>query len=555
MNRKADNLKPVTNDSGKVNQPAGSREQSLSSLPKNPAMLLVTVLVVTLVALPLSALIGYLLPDYSVTVFGFQLVIGLAGLVVMGLLLATARRQWTKPLEELRHWSQRIRAGDLYTPIPCPRSGAFERVIGDINNLSDELNNLTDEMDVRVRAKTEHIAAKSRSLEILYDIATDLSTARNLDELLEQFLDTMMVLVDAKAATVRIKTDEHTTRLVASHGLSQKVIKQEQVVDLERCLCGQISQHGGFGIQSGMDTCNQFLDCSIVDVECRELVVVPLQYRDEILGVYNLFLDRPSSELGRDVRDLLYSIGKHLGLAIEKLKLDGSERRLAIMEERNMIGNELHDSLAQSLVSMRLQIKMLGEQLHNDDKRGAQNEVRRLKAAVDEAHESLRELLANFKSRISERGLVASIGDQVLRFREETGVSVFLQNDWNEFTFTPIQEVQIYRIIQEALTNIRKHSNAQNVRVMLYHGDENTIDVLVEDDGTGIDNDGKNTGRAGENIGLQIMQERAERLRGTLVVESETGEGTQVKLSCPLHDNDKPQTDKKVIEQSARITH
>jgi two-component system nitrate/nitrite sensor histidine kinase NarX len=471
----------------------------------------------------------------------FRQGIGILIFSLIGILYYFIIRKLFVPFFELKKWSDRLRSGDLNTKIPLTENTSFRGVISDVNNITHELSDLTEEMDLKVQEKTKHIAAKSRSLEILYDIATDLSTARNLDELLEQFLDTLMVLVDAKAASVRLITENDSTLLIASRGLSNEIVKQEQCVKIDRCLCGDITKNGGFGIQAGIESCNKIAGIELIKGGCAELIVVPLQYRDNILGVYNLFLKRPSSELGKDVGDLLNSIGKHLGLAIEKSRLDDNERRLAIMEERNMIGNELHDSLAQSLVSMRLQIKMLGEILFKKDIRGAQNEVRRLRSSVDQAHEDLRDLLGNFKSLIDDRGLVPAINDLVLTFKEETKISVFLQNEWNEYSFSPIQEVQIYRIIQEALANVRKHSNAANVRIILKYGQDGHYDqnndfiILIEDDGHGIEapEGSEVRSKPGENIGITIMKERAQRLGGTLAIESEAGDGTRIFLNFP----------------------
>lgn len=444
------------------------------------------------------------------------------------------RREILLPLSHLREWSHSLRTGNLAIHVPVPPHGELVGLVRDINGLTDELNILTEEMDSRVRAQIEHIASKSRSLEILYDIATDLSTARNLDELLEQFIDTLMVLVDARAASVRLLTDKGDTVLVASRGLSPDVVAQEERVSVDRCLCGQIAQEGGLGVQRGIASCNKFLHGEMLAGPCAELVVVPLRYRDRILGVFNLFLARPSAELGKDVRDLLSSIGMHLGLAVEKARLDENERRLAIMEERNFIGNELHDSLAQSLVSMRLQVKLLGEVLHRKDVRAAQTEVRRLREAVEAAHSSLRELMANFRSRMDERGLIPAIQELAERFRQETGIQIYLQNEWPEFAFTPTQEVQIFRIVQEALANVRKHSNASHVRILLGRLDLDHLSVLIEDDGQGTDQAiSTTTGHTGESIGLSIMRDRASRIDGVLQFESEPGEGTRVQLAFP----------------------
>jgi two-component system nitrate/nitrite sensor histidine kinase NarX len=261
--------------------------------------------------------------------------------------------------------------------------------------------------------------------------------------------------------------------------------------------------------------------------DCVELVAVPAQYQDRVLGVYNLFLDRPLSAMGEDMPELLVSVGRHLGLAIEKARLEGEARRVAIMEERATIGNELHDSLAQSLIGMRLQVKLLGEHLGRQDYGRAQYEMRRLRRAVEQANDDVRELLTNYRLRIGEGGLAQTLAELVERFRRDTGIAVFFQNECASLELLPAQGMQVFYIVQEALANIRKHSGARNVRIMLANeGDLYT--VLIEDDGLGM---AEGAGSApGEHAGLAIMRERTERLEGQIVIESEPGEGTRIVL-------------------------
>jgi len=225
-------------------------------------------------------------------------------------------------------------------------------------------------------------------------------------------------------------------------------------------------------------------------------------------------------------------VGKHLGLALEKARLDSQARQIAIMEERNIIGNELHDSLAQALVGMRLQVKMLGESLHTKDLRTSQLEVQSLKTAIEEAHASLRELLANYRLKIDERGLVPAVAGMVERFSEETGINVFFHNECRNFSLTPLQESQIFHIVKEALSNIGKHSNARNARILLNSDDKGVYSLLIEDDGEGMAP--VSAARPGEHIGLSVMRERAERLPGELTIESEPGEGTRIVLTFPV---------------------
>ncbi len=445
----------------------------------------------------------------------------------LAVLIRRLRRRLLNPLESLREWAARMHGGSYSARLPESLHGEMAGLARDLNDLGDELRSLNLEMAARVRRQTQHLARKTRSLEILYDIASTLSKTHTLEELLENFLDTFVQLFDARAAMVRLVTDNGQLRLAASRGLDPAVIERERLMPLDRCLSGETARGGTVYIQRGAEA-GAALGMPPRKDEVRELVAVPIQYHDQTLGVYNLVLDKPVSDFGDDLSDLLTSIGRHLGIAVEKARLDENARRLAIIEERNTIGNELHDSLAQSLVSMRLHVKMLGEILFKKDLNGAQYEVRRLHQSLEEAHTSLRELLANFRSRMDERGLVPAIEDMVMRFEEETGIASYFQNECGELLLATHQEIQVFRIIQEALTNIRKHSDAHTARILLRSEGKGRYQLLIEDDGMGITP--VTSTQRGEHVGLAIMRERAERLGGTLQIESEPGEGTRVLL-------------------------
>jgi len=479
-----------------------------------------------------AALIVVSFPRYTAVLYTTLALLTVAGLGLIWFIIARVRRDLVEPLAHLRNWSLRMRGGNLSARIPVPLNGEFRELALDINRLSDELKSLTMEMDAHVRAQTVRLARKTQSLDILYDVASSLSQPGDLDKLLESFLDTFIELVDARAATVRVLTDDGQTRLVASRGLAADVVERDRLMDTGLCQCGWTASEGGIRIQRGTQPCAKLLGLPMLKRDCQEFVVVPVTYQDRIVGVYNLFLDRPMAALGEDIHDLLNSVGKHLGLALEKSRLDNHARQLAIMEERNIIGNELHDSLAQALVGMRLQVKMLGESLHRSDTRGAQNEVRSLRTAIEEAHASLRELLANYRLKIDERGLVPAVAGMVERFSEETGINVFFHNECRKLSLTPVQESQIFHIVKEALSNIRKHSHAVNVRILLNGDGRGTYSLLIEDDGEGMAP--VSEALPGEHIGLSVMRERASRLPGELTIESEPGEGTRVVLTFPV---------------------
>jgi two-component system nitrate/nitrite sensor histidine kinase NarX len=472
------------------------------------------------------------------------LALALTALGVMLVLLRRVRRR-LRFVRHLDEWAKQMRGGDLAAQIPMSREADLADVIEDINSLGTMLEKLAHEMDAQSATQTVRLARKTQSLDILYEVALSLSRAGSLDQQLGGFLDTFIELVDARAATVHQLQPDRGMRLLASRRFDAAKTDpgDSQLSDCPHCgwsvygrdlhiltagrLCAQRpqsrepgdmrddSRDGGGRAASGT---------------AAEVTVVPVHYQDRPLGIYTLYLDWPVSSLGEDMHELLIAIGRHLGLAIEKARLDTDARRLAIMEERNLIGNELHDSLAQALVGMRLQVKLLGELLHRKDLRAAQSETRNLKLAVDDAHNSLRELLANFRLKIDDRGLVPAVANLIERFRQETSITVFFQNECPRLVLTPRQEIQVFYIIQEALANVRKHSHAHTVRILLNCPRENAYAVLVEDDGAGIVTP-LDTATPGEHIGLSIMHERAQRLPGELSIESEPGEGTRVLLT------------------------
>jgi two-component system nitrate/nitrite sensor histidine kinase NarX len=379
----------------------------------------------------------------------------------------------------------------------------------------------------QAQTQTVRLARKTQSLDILYGIATGLSQPGNLEQLLDGFLDTFIELVDARAASVRLATGDGHTRLIASRGLAPEVVERDRLMPSGQCPCGWASSEGGLRVQRGTAPCAALIGRPMLERDCAELVVVPVQYQDRTLGVYNLFLDHPLAAMGDDMHDLLVTVGRHLGLAIEKARLESEARRLAIMEERNIIGIELHDSLAQSLIGMRLQLKMLTEALTRKDLAAAQYEANALGRALKHANSDVRDLMTNYRLKIDDSGLVQNVANLVERFGRETGIAVFFQDECRSLALTPAQEIQVFYIIQEALTNIRKHSGAHNVRIMLNNEDD-LYTVLIEDDGLGMADIAGVT--PGEHAGLAIMRERTGRLPGQIVIESEPGEGTRIVL-------------------------
>ena len=206
-------------------------------------------------------------------------------------------------------------------------------------------------------------------------------------------------------------------------------------------------------------------------------------------------------------------------------------RDYTAMKERTRMSGELHDSLAQTLAGIKIQVRVLDETLHQGDEEQAWQELERIEGNLEQANRELRELIGHLRAPVGSAGLLPEIERTVERFRRDCPETrVFLQAEWDGLDLPGEHELQIVRIIQEALANVRKHAQAGTVRILL-SGDaaSRQCRILVEDDGVGFA-DAPQEGEAGAHIGLSLLRDRARQLGGQLRVESEPGEGVQVML-------------------------
>lgn len=438
----------------------------------------------------------------------------LAGLLVLWLWMREMYRRYISPMSHLSAWAERRRP--LYIDSDIDIDPDFDAVLKRISLLREELTNMRDLLDDDDYRQTQTLAQKSRSLQVLYDVAASINIFNDLDDLLTRFLHTLIDVVHARSATVRLlDRDDNSMRLVASVGLDDEELVIEGRNDIQAS-----------DISSDVDI--TYLD--EIQTSARLVkVTVPLHYHGNTLGYYSFVVEQVELESREDIRDLLTSIGRHIGIAIEKVRVDHQAQRLNIIQERNQLAHELHDSLAQTLASLRFQVRILDDSLSENKLDDARSEVQRIRNNLDEANRELRGLLAHFMAPMDARGLLPALEDLISRFRRETGIVTFFQKECQEPSLPENKELQVIRIVQEALANIRKHSQAHAVRILLRCDKDGQYHVLVEDDGIGLDTSSDKL--AEQHFGLNILRERADKLDGELSIDSETGEGTRLDLS------------------------
>ena len=438
------------------------------------------------------------------------------------------------PLVRLEDSVARINQGEPGASETLHDAGVLDRMAREIGGLNAELTDLYEDMDSRVARQTKRLAQKTASLKILYDVAASIHQADSLEALLLRFLRVLKEMVNGRAATVRLVLADGTRRLVGSIGLDDDLVQEQDRAPVDLCRCGSVLAPGDILCDRDARYCSRIDGRRMFGSNELEVVTVPLEHRDELLGVYTIFVDQPGVRAREDIMDILLTVGHHLGVAIAKHRSDAEARRLSILEERNALAHELHDSLAQTLASLRFQVRMFEDALGDTPiPTAARNDLIRVRVGLDEAHTELRELLASVRSPLDRRGLVPTLEKLILSLGQDTGAHVLFQNDCRPFDLSATQELQVLRIVQESLTNIRKHAHAHTVRLLLTRQPDGTYRVLIEDDGVGFRTPTTGEG-PGDHIGLAIMAERARRIGAELRIESEPGEGTRVELTLEV---------------------
>ncbi|MCB1725903.1 MAG: GAF domain-containing protein [Gammaproteobacteria bacterium] len=452
-------------------------------------------------------------------------------LLAFGLALYRLRRELIEPLARLEDSVSKVCSGEPGATLSLNDTGVLRAMVSDLDSLNEELSDLYEDMDSRVSRHTTRLAQKTASLKILYDVAASVNQAQDLEQLLLRFLRVLKEMVNGLAATVRLEQPDGIMRVVGSIGINNEVLREREMLPLALCVCGKALSAGDVLCDNPARHCVKQLRRVMFGHDDIEMVSVPLDYHGELLGMYYIAVRKPGISGREDILELLQTIGSHLGMAVAKQRSDREARRLSIMEERTTLAHELHDSLAQTLASLRFQVRLLEDLLTQEGgSEAVTKDAQRIRAGLDEAHIELRELLNSFRAPVDQRGLVSALEKLVERFGRETGTHVLFQNECREPNLSSAEEMQMLRVAQECLANIRKHAHAHTVRVLLSCRSGGAYCLLIEDDGVGFE-DAAKSGRPGEHIGLSIMEERARRLGGNLRIESEVGEGTRVELT------------------------
>jgi len=366
---------------------------------------------------------------------------------------------------------------------------------------------------------------------LLAEITSGLSQGRELETLLGQFLGPIVRLAGAQAGVVRVLSEDgEQMRLVGDVGLPPEVRFAELLVDRHCGTCGVAADSDAPAWTADMSSCARHHPSEArFYQDCQRMLAVPLRHRGRLLGLYNLFFCS-EAELGADVQTVLRSVGELLGLALHNARLERETLCSTVMTERKFLASEVHDSIAQSLAYVNMRLPLLQDAMQQHDDRLSEKYFADVEQAMGSIQCNLREILSNFRVPMDPQGLLHAVQVLAAEFRQRAGIPLQVQYELPERCLTSEQEVQVFHIVQEALANVSRHAQATQAWLALSHRGSH-LDVRVEDDGRGV---GALPADGRAHFGLDIMNERAQRLGGVVEIGPRSPGGTRVRLTVPL---------------------
>ena len=455
------------------------------------------------------------------------LALGLVALLTIG--AAWIGGDWflVRQVRALVHVTDRLVQGDL-----AARTG-LRHGTGEVGQLTRAFDRMAEGMELREQARRQaedQVRGWSKRLGNLMNVVSEsISQPLGVKHLTDIALHQTMAVMNLTFGCVMIRR-EGKWELVAQAGSDMGRAMFPQTWEAESPATQELARWALAGVvQTFSDEAFAgVLDC--FPSGQQSWIIVPIQSRGRTLGI--LCLGCSSSRvLESHEQEVLAAVGRQVGVALENIELYDQVQTMAVLKERERLGRELHDGLAQVLGYLYGRNKVATNLLDAGDLAMARAQMQEMQDAMQEAYQDVRESILGLRVTLSQQdGLVSALDEYVHKFSMQTGIHVVLgTSPAGRIECSPGAEVQLLRIIQEALANVRKHSEAKQARIRM-ELKENELTVTIEDDGKGFDLTAANQD-SHSHFGLQTMRERAEGAGGHFDVWSEPGQGTRITVN------------------------
>ncbi|MGD8626862.1 MAG: GAF domain-containing sensor histidine kinase [Anaerolineae bacterium] len=390
----------------------------------------------------------------------------------------------------------------------------------------------TQEKEKRLRQRVVE------ELQAVNAITLTLTQPYDLDAMLDKALARVLEIVGGlqpMGVILLLEPRGKTLRLRAQRGMPDDFLGKEKKVLLDECLCGLVVDNDHVLVMPNALDHPQHVWCPYPAPHAH--VCVPLKSKQRVVGIMDFYLDASVSLDGVD-REMLAAIGRQIGVAVENARLCENLRfyvrkiTRAQEEERKRIARELHDDTVQRLIDLSRRVDNLS--LPPEVPARMVEALETLQGRIQDTLDNVRRFSRDLRpSVLDDLGLLPAI-EGLLADLESRGIETALGIEGRPRRLKPEAEIDLYRIVQEALNNVRRHAEASRVVLTVDYG-EKQIQILVRDNGKGFEGAGQPGDFASAGMyGLVGMQERAQRLHGQLRIVAPESEGTVVVVEVPI---------------------
>jgi len=423
------------------------------------------------------------------------------------------------PLSELTQAAKRVGQGDFSYRIHTHEMDELGVLARTHNRMSEAIAHMHEQMEDQIEQQTQALQRSNTALQFLYDTAKCIIEHKPAGINYDHIVTRLAHLID---------TEDIELCLMTEAGDSPYLQIQPTGHDGEpcaakncfSCLKGEVINNiGSLGDEtSGDETSN---DETSNTAFCR--YSFPMVYEQQHYGVLVCRMPAPK-ELDNWQKQLIQSVADQLAVALSLQNQEDNARRLSLIHERTVIARELHDSLAQALSYLKIQVARLNRALVKEDKVTLEDVSAELHEGLNSAYRQLRELLTTFRLKVDGPGLLSSLQSSVKQLSEQCEMHISLDYSLNNLPLTPNEEIHLLQIVREASQNAVHHSGGREILIKIRQDESKDVQLSIEDDGVGISQSPEKL----NHYGLAIMQERGKNLGGNLTIRSRTNGGTGV---------------------------
>lgn len=409
------------------------------------------------------------------------------------------------PLRDLTSTARRLGQGDLSARVSSSGEDELSQLGERFNQMATELQAIYRELEARVEDKTRDLSNSHQRLELLYASARRLGQDPYDERTLQPLLNQLERVLQAGKVTLCLNKDgvERAYTSLTTDGIT-----------------------GGFCLQGNCGDCRaQAEHCSEPVKGLNPLLMQPLSIGEHRFG--ELFIETASGRLENWQRQFVEGFCDNIARTFALSLQQEQENRLALFAERGTIARELHDSLAQSLSYLKIQVSRLATLLKREAPAEKIDEtLDELREGLNSAYRQLRELLTTFRLSLEQSSLEAALVKTVEEFGERGDLAIELDNRMAHIPLNPNEEIHILQIVREALSNVVRHARASHAKVSLAEDADDQVCITIDDDGVGFDPAQSRNG----HYGLSIMRERSQTLEANFSIAPRMPQGTRVSV-------------------------